>query len=167
MAPSVTPRMTPHRILFVCLGNICRSPTAEAVLRARAKAAGLPVEVDSCGTGGWHSGEAPHPPAVSAALRRGYDMAALRARQITQADFTRFDHVLVMDHRNLADARALRPQGGAEPRLFLSHAPHLGSEVPDPWYSGDFDGVLDLIEAASDGLIAALAAQGGPPEHQT
>lgn len=149
------------RVLFVCLGNICRSPTAEGVFRARAAKAGLAVTVDSCGTGGWHAGEAPYPPAIAAAQARGYDLSRLRARQITPADFTRFDHILVMDRRNLADAMALRPDGGNLPRLFLGHAPQFGQEVPDPWYTGDFDGVLDMIEAASDGLIAALQPKAG------
>ena len=149
------------RILFVCLGNICRSPTAEAVFRARAARAGLSVTVDSCGTGGWHVGEAPHPPAIKAALARGYDLGPLRARQITRADFTAFDRILVMDRRNLSDAVALRPKGGTEPELFLSHAPAYGQDVPDPWYTGDFDAVLDMIEAASDGLIADLRAKRG------
>lgn len=144
-------------VLFVCLGNICRSPTAEAVFRSRATEAGLTVMVDSCGTGGWHRGEPPYMPAIEAAARRGYDMRALRARQLTADDFRRFEHVLVMDRSNLTDAQALMPAGGTQPRLFLSHAPELGrSEVPDPWYSRDFDGALDLIEAATDGLIRDL-----------
>lgn len=144
-------------VLFVCLGNICRSPTAEAVFRHRAAQAGLQVVVDSCGTGGWHAGEPPHMPAIEAAARRGYDMRALRARQLTADDFRRFDHVLVMDRSNLADALAVMPAGGAVPRLFLDHAPELGrSDVPDPWYTRDFDGALDLIEAASDGLLRDL-----------
>ena len=144
------------RILFVCLGNICRSPTAEGVFRSLAAAEGLPVEVDSCGTGGWHAGEPPHPPAVTAARRRGYDLSALRARQITAADFTRFDRILVMDRANLRDTRALCPPGGTQPELFLTHAPRHGDEVPDPWYSGDYEGALDMIEDAARGLIAAL-----------
>lgn len=145
------------RVLFVCLGNICRSPTAEAVFRARAERAGLRVTVDSCGTGGWHAGEPPYQPAIEAASLRGYDLRSLRARQITKADFGRFDLILVMDSTNLADVLAQRPNGGAKPQLFLSYAPALGqTEVPDPWYTRDFEGTLDLIEAASDGLIAAL-----------
>jgi protein-tyrosine phosphatase len=144
------------RILFVCLGNICRSPTAEGVFGALAAAEGLQVEVDSCGTGGWHAGEPPHPPAIAAARKRGYDLTALRARQITRADFTRFDRIIVMDRANLRDVRALRPEGGAEPELFLTHAPQHGQEVPDPWYTGEYDRTLDMIEDAARGLIAAL-----------
>ncbi|TXI00041.1 MAG: low molecular weight phosphotyrosine protein phosphatase [Pseudorhodobacter sp.] len=148
------------RILFVCLGNICRSPTAEGVFRARAAKAGLTVSVDSCGTGGWHAGEPPHPPSVQAARRRGYDLSGLRARQITRADFTDFDRILVMDRRNLADVMAIRPQGGTGPELFLGYARGMGDEVPDPWYTGAFDRVLDMVEAASDGLIAKLQRGG-------
>jgi len=150
-----------QRILFVCLGNICRSPTAEGIMRALAAQAGLPVEVDSCGTGGWHAGEAPNPPAVAAARARGYDLSALRARQITPADFTRFDRILVMDRANLRDVRALMPPGGTVPELFLSHAPRHGDEVPDPWYTGEYDRVLDMLEEGVRGLIAALSSGGG------
>lgn len=145
-----------HRILFVCLGNICRSPAAEGVFRALAKAEGLAVEVDSCGTGGWHAGEPPHPPGVAAARRRGYDLSGLRARQITADDFTRFDRIVVMDRANLRDVRALAPRGGVQPELFLAYAPQHGEDVPDPWYTGEFDRVLDMVEDASRGLIAAL-----------
>lgn len=145
-------------VLFVCLGNICRSPTAEGVFRALAAAEGLDVTVDSCGTGGWHSGEPPHPPAVAAALARGYDLSALRARQLRRSDFTRFDRILVMDRANLRDACALCPKGGTEPQLFLTYAHQHGSEVPDPWYTGDYDRVLDMVEDAARGLIAALKA---------
>lgn len=144
------------RILFVCLGNICRSPTAEGVFGALAAAEGLQVEMDSCGTGGWHAGEPPHPPAIAAARKRGYDLTTLRARQITRADFTRFDRIIVMDRANLRDVRALRPEGGVEPELFLTHAPQHGQEVPDPWYTGEYDRTLDMIEDAARGLIAAL-----------
>ena len=149
------------RLLFVCLGNICRSPTAEAVFAQRAWVAGLRVQVDSCGTSGWHQGEPPYPPAIAAAAKRGYDLSALRARQISPADFHDFSHILVMDRRNLADVQALCPTGGTAPQLFMDYAPAFGDEVPDPWYTGEFDTVLAMIEAASDGLIAALLSLRG------
>ncbi|MCB6178250.1 low molecular weight phosphotyrosine protein phosphatase [Rhodobacter sp. Har01] len=138
-------------VLFVCLGNICRSPTAEGVFRRLALDAGLNVTADSAGTGGWHAGDPPHPPAVAAAARRGYDLSDLRARQVTRADFTRFDLILAMDRSNLSDLRALHPGPGAELRLFLADA-----DVPDPWYTGEFDRTLDLIETGCRGLISAL-----------
>jgi len=149
-----------HRVLFVCLGNICRSPTAEGVFRALAARAGLPVHADSAGTGGWHAGEPPHPPSVAAARRRGYDLSALRARQVTPGDFTAFDLILAMDRRNLADLGRIAPAAGQGARLglFLDHAPETGlTEVPDPWYSGEFDRTLDLVEAGCRGLIRDLA----------
>ena len=128
------------RILAVCLGNICRSPSAEAVLRARAEAAGLRAE------------------AIRAGKARGYDLSPLRARKVTADDFTRFDLILAMDRANLSNLEAMRPAGNATPvRLFLDYAPDAGvAEVPDPYYTGDFDGALDLIEIAADGLIAQL-----------
>ncbi|WP_225028967.1 low molecular weight protein-tyrosine-phosphatase [Xinfangfangia pollutisoli] len=146
-------------ILFVCLGNICRSPTAEAVFRHLAAAEGLAVACDSAGTGGWHAGEPPHPPMIAAAARRGYDLAPLRARQLHRNDFARFGRILAMDRQNLRDIRRIDPGGGATSGLFLDHAPGCGfTEVPDPWYSGDFDQTLDLVEAACRGLIADLRA---------
>jgi protein-tyrosine phosphatase len=147
------------RILFVCLGNICRSPTAEGVVRAMARAEGLTLEVDSCGTGGWHAGEPPHPPAVTAARARGYDLSPLRARQVTREDFTRFDRIYAMDRANLRDLQALRPEGGAEPELFLRHAPQHGDAVPDPWYTGEYDRTLDMIEDAARGLCLGRGAE--------
>lgn len=144
-------------VLFVCLGNICRSPTAEGVFRHMAAAAGLDITADSAGTGGWHAGEPPHPPTVATAARRGYDLSGLRARQVALADFARFDLILAMDKRNLADLRALRAGAGGQLGLFLDHAPGCGlTEVPDPWYTGEFDRTLDLVEAGCRGLVAAL-----------
>ena len=151
------------RVLFLCLGNICRSPTAEAVLRRMAEDAGLALAVDSCGTGNWHQGEPPDRRAIAAAARRGYDLTPLRARQLTPEDFTRFDLILAMDRANLQGAETRRPQGAvADLQLFLSLMDEKGPgaksmDVPDPWYSGDFDGTLDLIEAGCRALMRRLS----------
>lgn len=150
-------------VLFVCLGNICRSPTAEAVFRVRAKAAGLDVKIDSAGTGAWYVGAEPDERAQAAGLARGYDLTPIRARQVDAADYERFDLVLAMDHDNLSTltSRAPKDRHGCI-RLFLEFAPELGlNAVPDPYYGGDqgFEEVLDLIEAASDGLISHLKAK--------
>jgi protein-tyrosine phosphatase len=144
------------RILFVCLGNICRSPTAEGVARHL----GL-VDVDSAGTAGYHIGDPPDPRAQRAARARGIDLSGLRARQIERRDFDRFDLLLAMDVNNLAQLERIRPEKStAELRLFLDFAPHLGlSDVPDP-YDGqdrDFERVLDLCFEAGRGLIKAGA----------
>lgn len=142
------------RVLCVCLGNICRSPTAEAVLR---HLAGEAMTVDSAGTAGWHVGKSAYGPAIEAGAARGYDLTPLRARQITFRDFDTFDLILAMDAQNLADIELLRPEGNETPvRLFLDFAPEVGrEEVPDPYYTRDFDEALDLIEAAANGLIRA------------
>ncbi len=143
-----------HRILFVCLGNICRSPAAEGVFRARA-----PHHVtDSAGTMGWHAGKPPYGPMQAAAKVRGIDLGDLRARQFTTADFDRFDLILGMDANNIADIEDLRPAGSDTPvRLLTDFAPETGADyVPDPYYTRDFDGALDLIEAAVEGLAADL-----------
>jgi protein-tyrosine phosphatase len=142
---------TTRRILFVCLGNICRSPAAEAVVRAKAP----DLELDSCGTGGWHVGESPYGPMQQAAAARGYDLAPLRARQFTARDFGRFDLILCMDAQNLADVDAQRPAGAETPvHLFTDYAPESGADkVPDPYYTRDFDGALDLIEVCAEGLL--------------
>ena len=149
------------RVLFVCMGNICRSPTAEGVFRQRLQQAGLleQVTVDSAGTGDWHVGKAPDSRSSQAALRRGYDLSSMRARQVTAADFDRFDLILAMDQDNLARLQALRPRGrGAELDLFLRRYDVALDEVPDPYYGGadGFEQVLDLIEQASDGLLAEI-----------
>lgn len=147
------------RILFVCLGNICRSPSAEAVTRARAPG----LSLDSAGTGGWHAGEPPYGPMQQAARARGYDMSALRARQFRRADFDDFDLILAMDGQNLSDIEDLRPAGNATPvRLFTDYLPDNSvfagaTEVPDPYYTRDFDGALRLIENCADGLLADIA----------
>ena len=153
--------MSRIRVLAVCLGNICRSPTAEAVLRHKLAAAGLDghVEVDSAGTGGWHVGEPPDPRSQHHAARRGYDLSPLRARRVAEEDFHRFDLILAMDHDNLADLQRLAPDGvrRAELRLFAE------IEVPDPYLSGPagFERVLDLVEAASDAWVQDLVRRLG------
>lgn len=145
-----------HRILFVCLGNICRSPAAEGVFRALMPEAGS----DSAGTGGWHVGEPPYGPMRAAAAARGIDLSDLRARRFVAGDFDLFDLILAMDAQNLADIEAQRPPGSATPvRLFTDYAPESGAtHVPDPYYTRDFDGALDLIEMAAHGLRKRLVA---------
>lgn len=145
-------------VLFVCLGNICRSPTAEAVFRKLAAEAGLRVTVDSAGTGGWHAGDPPHPPSVRAALRRGYDMTGQVARKIVPQDFLRFDRIYAMDRGNLQALEDARRGQGAVPDLFLDLVPQLGlRDMPDPWYTGEYDRVLDLTETAAQALVRHLA----------
>ena len=149
------------RVLFVCLGNICRSPTAEGVLRHKLREAGLAeqVEVASAGTGDWHVGKAPDTRSQAAAKLRGYDLSAQRARQVTRADFASYDLILAMDNSNLRHLKALQPaKGKAELDLFLRRYQSPIDEVPDPYYDGDqgFEQVLDLIERASDLLVIEL-----------
>ena len=149
-------------VLFVCLGNICRSPTADVVFRQYVREAGLEekIRIESAGTGDWHIGRAPDPRTQEAAARRGYDMSSLRARQVTPADFYAFDVVLAMDNANLADLEAMRPSdaNGTLAR-FLDYATDSAErEVPDPYYGGNdgFDQVLDLVEDGARGLLASL-----------
>lgn len=135
------------RVLFVCLGNICRSPTAEGVLRHKLREAGLAdqVEVASAGTGEWHIGKAPDKRSQRAALLRGYDLSAQRAQQVSSADFARYDLILAMDESNLRNLKALQPaQGKAELDLFLRRYEAAVDEVPDPYYDGEqgFEQVL-------------------------
>jgi protein-tyrosine phosphatase len=149
------------KVLFVCLGNICRSPSAEGVFRKVLEAQGLQgrVEVDSCGIGDWHIGKAPDPRAQQAAQRRGIDISGLRARQLSEDDFAVFDFILAMDHDNLSAIHAMQPEGyQGRSCLFLSFAGQPDSAVPDPYYGGEqgFENVLDMIEAASNGLVQHL-----------
>ena len=150
------------RILFVCLGNICRSPTAEAVLRelAAREAPDLTLEVDSAGTAAYHVGQPPDPRTRAAAARRGYDLSALRARTVEADDFERFDLILAMDRENLTALRRRAPSQAHERlRLFLEFSPDRAPEdVPDPYYGGPngFEEVLDLVEAATRGLLKHL-----------
>jgi len=146
-------------VLFVCLGNICRSPTAHGVFLSKLEEARLGdvVNVDSCGTAAWHIGKSPDSRSTAAAARRGYDLSSLRARQLEQSDFDTFDYILVMDKENLANAKQLAPSGHkAYLDLFLAfNKLDDACEVPDPYYGGEagFNYVLDLVESACDGLI--------------
>jgi protein-tyrosine phosphatase len=150
------------KILFICLGNICRSPTAEVVLRTLAgrEASDLVIETDSAGTAGYHIGAPPDARSQAAARRRGYEMSALRARIVAPEDFEHFDLLLVMDRDNLSTLRARAPREFADRvRLFLEFAPQTNAtEVPDPYYGGPngFEEVLDLVEAATRGLLTHL-----------
>ena len=146
------------RILFVCLGNICRSPAAEGVFCTLGEQAGLALTIDSAGTAGWHVGKAPYGPMQEAAMARGYDLSGLRARQFTAADFTDFDLIIGMDVDNVADMKILRPNGNKTPvRLFTDYSDNSKtSDIPDPYYTRDFEGALTLIEDASRGLVAQL-----------
>ncbi|WP_018416631.1 low molecular weight protein-tyrosine-phosphatase [Teredinibacter turnerae] len=147
------------KVLFVCLGNICRSPTAEGVFRKKVLDAGLQerIEIDSAGTSGWHIGEPPDKRAIAAAKGRGYDLATLRGRQVVGDDFRVFDYILVMDRENLANSKAIAPSefSGCLSLLLAFSSQSRYSEVPDPYYGGDqgFDTVLDLIEDSCDGLL--------------
>lgn len=144
------------RLLFVCLGNICRSPAADGIAKALVDHRNLDWQIDSAGTGGWHVGDPPDPRMVEAAAARGVDLSPLRARQAIARDFSDFDHVYAMDRSNLSNLRALQPVGAhASLDLFLGDA-----EVPDPYYGGKdgFDHVLDLISARMETLFDHLTA---------
>jgi low molecular weight protein-tyrosine phosphatase len=154
-----------HRILFVCLGNICRSPMAEGVFRRVAEDAGKLhlFEIDSAGMGDWHKGEAPDHRAQKAALGRGVDISGQAARKVEIEDFEDFDLVLAMDGSNIEDLHDIAPHAArAKIRRFLDYAPQVGTQdVPDPYYGGTegFDHALDLIEAAAQGLLAELTEE--------
>jgi protein-tyrosine phosphatase len=152
-------------VLFCCMGNICRSPTAEAVFRARVKEAGLAQQIliDSVGTHDYHIGAPPDLRTQRAAKQRGYDMSDLRGRQVEVADFTRFDYVLAMDNANMAILYRLCPQAQRDRLgLFLEYAKvHKEREVPDPYYGGEdgFERVLDMVEDAAAGLLLHIQRQ--------
>jgi protein-tyrosine phosphatase len=153
-------RVSQPDILFVCLGNICRSPLAEAAFRHRATEARLPHTADSAGTGNWHAGHPPDPRAVAEARRHGNDNSPYRARQVAKADFTRFTHVLALDSQNLTDLHRLAPPGAtAHLGLLLDFAPGMkGQPVADPYYgeAEDFMRTWAEVDAAARGLVEQL-----------
>ena len=148
--------MTPS-VLFVCLGNICRSPLAEGVFRDLAAREGLDVEIDSAGTGDWHIGRAPDQRAQAVATKNGINICELRARQVTPEDFHRFDYIVAMDASNLANLEKMRPEGAkAEVGRLLDYAREAGvPDVPDPYYGGPegFDETYRLVLAGTQGLL--------------
>ena len=149
-------------VLFCCMGNICRSPTAEAVFRHYVESAGLSgrISIDSAGTHDYHVGDRPDARAQHAAQQRGYDMSKLRGRQVGEEDFRRFDYVLAMDTANLAILQDITPpDSGTQAQLFLDYARHHSErEVPDPYYGGadGFERVLDMVEDAAQGLLEEI-----------
>jgi len=158
-------------VLFVCLGNICRSPTAHGVFQQLVNQRGLAqkIIVDSAGTGDWHIGRAPDQRSTAAALQRGYDLSELRARQVAREDFSSFDYILAMDKENLRNLQLLRPDSfNGELKLFLDYSRDSGSgsnaaeyrEVPDPYYGDkdNFELVIDLVENAAAGLLDTIVA---------
>jgi protein-tyrosine phosphatase len=151
------------RVLAVCAGNTCRSPTAEAALREAAGVAGLDLDVDSAGTGSWHIGQPPHPQAVAAGARAGL-LVDGRARRFTVADFERFDAIVVMDRANLRDVLAMAPglQARAKVRLFRTYGPDGEDEVPDPWGGTDheYESMVAIVDAAAKGMVDSLAKAG-------
>jgi protein-tyrosine phosphatase len=150
------------KVLFVCMGNICRSPTAETVFRHYVESAGLSekIYIDSAGTHDYHIGDPPDLRTQHAAKQRGYDMSNLRGRQVEAGDFHRFDYVLAMDRANLAILQRITPpDSDIQARLFLEYARHNPErEVPDPYYGGEdgFERVLDMVEDAAQGLLQEI-----------
>lgn len=151
-------------VLFVCLGNICRSPLAEAAFRREAERLGLDVEIDSAGTGDWHIGYPPDPRAAAVAARNGIDISNLQARQVTPADFHRFDHIVALDANNLRDLERIRPVGArARLSLLLDHVEgRHGQAVADPYYGEDshFDAAWSDVAAGAAGLARKIAGGG-------
>jgi len=167
MAQATLPGMESgtYKVLFVCTGNICRSPTAEAVFRRVVDQAGLTarVGIDSAGTHAYHVGEPPDPRSIQSGAARGFDMKTLRARKVRAEDFRLFDLILAMDKDHHDHLVALRPNGAkAAVKLFLDYHPKMkGGDVPDPYYGGadGFTHVLDMIEEASKHLLAEISGR--------
>ena len=156
----------PVQVLFVCLGNICRSPMAEGLFLHHVKAAGLSdqIEVDSAGTSGWHTGERPDPRMVETASRHGVELVSF-GRQLTAEDFDRFDYVIVMDSSNYHEAKKLMNQSGHSRaslvKMMEFHSSRLGIDVPDPYYGGKqgFEQVYEMLDEATKGLLAHIRAE--------
>jgi len=150
----------PPSLLFVCLGNICRSPLAEAAFREAAARAGLEALADSAATGEWQIGNPPDPRSVAVARRHGIDLAGKRARRVRGDDFTRFDHILALDAENLHDLHAMAPaRSTARIALLMDHVPGCaGQAVRDPYYgeAADFDAVWEQVTRAAESLVAML-----------
>jgi protein-tyrosine phosphatase len=153
--------MDKRRILFVCLGNICRSPLGEGILRARASTRGFGdrVDTDSAGTGGWHQGDAPDPRSIAAGHRHGVDISGLRGRKVRPADFNDFDMIFAMDRSNLRDLVKIAPHdSSADIHLFMDFVSGEMRDVPDPYYGDerDFEAVYQMLSAGCDRLLSAL-----------
>ena len=160
------------KVLFICMGNICRSPTAEAVFKRLVEQAGLQDRIlsDSAGTHDYHLGDAPDARAQEAASKRGYDMSGLRARQVTKADFENFDYLLAMDEHNLAMLKSWSPRPHlAKVQLFTAYSSRGECVVPDPYYGGPrgFEHVLDLIEESARGLLEHIRRRLDEPKAQS
>lgn len=146
-------------VLFVCLGNICRSPSAEAVFKKKAADRGLNIEIDSAGTAGYHKGAAPDKRSQAVGVERGYSFKGLKCRKVVEQDFDQFDYIVAMDNKNIEDLLEICPEEFQHKvSLLLSFATSEEQEVPDPYYGGKrgFEYVLDLIEQGADGLIEHL-----------
>ena len=157
--------MSKVKVLFVCMGNICRSPLAHGLFEHRVEEAGLSdrIAIDSAGTHAYHVGEQPDPRSQQTALRHGIDLSSQRARKVAGGDFERFDYIVAMDRDNHANLSAICPaEHNDKVKLFLEFAPQLSeTEVPDPYYGGDsgFEHVYQLIDAAADGLMADIKSR--------